>query len=97
MTTQAAKTVTPTKSSQTAVAAGVYTTGAVTVAAIPAQYQDVSSVDATASDVASGKVFVNSSGTEVTGTLTFVTYYTGSSAPASSLGSNGDIYLQTGA
>jgi len=26
-----------------------------------------------------------------------VTYYTGSSAPSSSLGSNGDIYLQTGA
>lgn len=24
-----------------------------------------------------------------------VTYYTGSSAPSSSLGSNGDIYLQT--
>ena len=25
-----------------------------------------------------------------------VTYYTGSSAPSSALGSNGDIYLQTG-
>ena len=25
-----------------------------------------------------------------------ITYYTGSSAPSSSLGSNGDIYLQTG-
>jgi len=25
-----------------------------------------------------------------------VTYYTGSSAPSSSLGQNGDIYLQTG-
>lgn len=25
----------------------------------------------------------------------FVTYYTGSNAPSSSLGSNGDIYLQT--
>lgn len=36
------------------------------------------------------------------GTATFidetdvVTYYTGSTAPSSSLGSNGDIYLQTG-
>ena len=30
----------------------------------------------------------------VTGTLSFVTYYTGSSAPSSSLGSDGDIYLQ---
>ena len=25
-----------------------------------------------------------------------ITYYTGSSAPSSSLGQNGDIYLQTG-
>ena len=38
LTTQAAKTVTPTTSSQTAVASGVYTTGAVTVAAIPNTY-----------------------------------------------------------
>jgi hypothetical protein len=38
LTTQAAKTVTPTKSSQTAVASGRYTTGAVTVAPIPDQY-----------------------------------------------------------
>jgi len=29
--------------------------------------------------------------------ITFVTYYTGSSNPSSSLGSNGDIYLKTGA
>lgn len=41
LTTQAAKTITPTKSSQTAVASGVYTTGAVTVAAIPSQYEDI--------------------------------------------------------
>ena len=38
-------------------------------------------------------------GTAVTVTaselISFVTYYTGSSAPSSSLGSNGDIYLQT--
>lgn len=31
----------------------------------------------------------------VSGTVTFQTYYTGSSAPSSSLGVNGDIYLQT--
>lgn len=40
LTVQAAKTVTPTKSSQTAVASGRYTTGAVTVAAIPDKYED---------------------------------------------------------
>lgn len=38
LTTQAAKTITPSTSSQTAVAKGVYTTGAVTVAAIPSTY-----------------------------------------------------------
>jgi hypothetical protein len=41
LTTQVAKTVTPSTSSQTAVASGVYTTGAITVAAIPSNYEDV--------------------------------------------------------
>lgn len=38
LTTQAAKTITPSTSSQTAVASGVYTTGAVTVNPIPSNY-----------------------------------------------------------
>lgn len=38
LTVQAAKTITPSASSQTAVASGKYTTGAVTVAAIPSSY-----------------------------------------------------------
>lgn len=38
VTRQSAKTVTPTKSTQTAVASGVYTTGAVSVGAIPSDY-----------------------------------------------------------
>lgn len=66
---QEAKTITPTKSTQTAVAKNVYTTGAVTVAAIPSQYQDVSGVTATAAGTLSGQKFVNSSGTTVTGTM----------------------------
>lgn len=41
LTTQAATTITPSTSSQTAVAKNVYTTGAVTVAAIPSNYEDV--------------------------------------------------------
>lgn len=41
LTTQSAKTITPTTSAQTAVASGVYTTGAITVAAIPNNYEDV--------------------------------------------------------
>ena len=94
VTTKAAATITPTKSSQT-IASGTYLTGTQTIAAIPAAYQDVTQVDAVAGDVASGKKFVNSSGTVVTGTLAFQTIYSGSSAPSSSTGVNGDVYIQT--
>ena len=49
LTTQAAKTITPSKSTQTAVASGRYTTGAVTVAAIPDTYiQPSGTLDVTA-------------------------------------------------
>ncbi len=94
VTTKAAATITPTKSTQT-IASGTYLTGTQTIAAIPAAYQDVTSVTATASDVVSGKAIVNSSGTVVNGSLVIQHYYTGSSAPSSSTGVNGDIYLQT--
>lgn len=93
------KTYTPTTSQQTeTVTADAGYTGlsqvAVTVNAIPSAYKDVTGVTATAGDVVSGKSFVNSSGT-VNGSLVISHYYTGSSAPSSSLGVDGDIYLQT--
>lgn len=94
LTIQAATTITPTKSSQTAVLANRYTTGDITVAAIPAAYQDVTGVTATASDVVSGKDIVNSSGTVVHGSLVIQHYYTSANDPISSDGADGDIWLK---
>lgn len=59
------------------------------------RFTDTTATTATASDVASGKVFVKSDGSQDTGSLSFVTYYTSSSNPTSSQGNNGDIWLVT--
>lgn len=55
---------------------------------------DLTADTVTASDLANGVTATDRSGTRITGTLTFVTYYTGTSDPSSSTGSNGDIYLK---
>lgn len=49
-----------------------------------------------ATDIVSGKVGHLNTGQAVAGALTFSTIHTGSTTPSSSLGVNGDIYLQTG-
>lgn len=67
------KSATPTKSSQDITPTTGKVLSKVTVAAIPAAYQDVSNVDAVAGDVVSGKTIVAADGTEVTGTMPVVT------------------------
>lgn len=164
VTTQAAKTVTPTESEQTAVAANVYTTGIVKVGAVSSTYvgsditrcdsddviitttsnsnkitvysgyydttiqkamtnavvsvpSSITGTDATVTIgtntltlsktisvtpsvttfgyVSSGIVSATNSSISLTADITLQNYYTGSSTPSSSLGSNGDLYLQS--
>lgn len=65
-----AKSITPTKKEQNVVSDdGYYGLSAVTVAAIPEVYQDVSSTTAAAGNVLAGKVFVTADGTVTTGTM----------------------------
>lgn len=55
---------------------------------------DLTNDTATASDLAYGVTAHDKTGARITGTLTFQTIYSGSSAPSSSLGEDGDIYIQ---
>lgn len=64
------KTITPTKKSQSAAPdSGYYGLSGVTVNAIPAEYQDVSSVTAGAGDVLATKTIVTKDGTVTAGTM----------------------------
>lgn len=64
------KTVTPTKNQLNVTPdSGYYGLSDVTVAAIPTNFQDVSSTTATANDVLTGKVFVDAEGVTKTGTM----------------------------
>lgn len=44
----------------------------------------------------SGYTAHDKTGTQIIGTLTFATVYTGSGAPSAGLGADGDIYLDMG-
>ena len=63
------KSVTPTKSTQTITPTSGKVLSKVTVAAIPAAYQDVTGVDAGAGDVLAGKTIVDATGAEIEGTM----------------------------
>ena len=93
-TTQS-KTATPTAVSQIIEPDDGYDgLSAVTVTGIPSNYADIDGVTATASDVITGRTFVDNSGTLQNGILTTTNYYVGSTTPDSSFGINGDIYLK---
>lgn len=74
-------------------------TGVIPVPEIPSRIAaiqtgpDVSGVTATASDVISGKVFVDAQGVPREGALVVQTYYYGSGEPSADLGADGDIYF----
>ena len=93
VTTKAAATYHPSTTAQS-IAASTYLTGAQTIAA-------VTIANLSASNIVSGvTIKVGDSSDDdcvasVTGNVVLQNYYTGSSAPASGTGSNGDLYLQT--
>ena len=88
------KNATPTKGEQTIEPDdNYYGLSSVVVDAIPPQYVVTDDATASESDIISGKTaYVN--GAKVVGTLIVNNYYTGSTAPSSSIGKDGDIYLQ---
>ena len=55
---------------------------------------DLTADTVTASTMLNGTKAHDKAGNSITGTVVIQKYYTGSTAPASSLGANGDIYLQ---
>ena len=92
VTTKAAATYYPSTTDQT-VAASQYLTGAQTIKAVTVSGLSaaniVSGVTVTVGDSADADRI-----TSVTGSIVINKYYTGSSNPSSSLGSNGDLYLK---
>ena len=95
ITQKAAATYNTSTTDQT-IASGQYLSGTQTIKAVTVSGLSASNI-ASGVTVKVGDANDDDRITSVTGTLEFVTYYTGSTAPSASTGSDGDIYLQTGA
>jgi len=93
VTTKAAATINTSSSDQT-IASGTYLTGTQTIKAVTVSGLDASKI-LSGTTVKVGDANDDDRIASVSGSVTFVTYYTGTGAPSSSLGSNGDIYLRT--
>lgn len=55
---------------------------------------DLTSDTVTSANLVDGYIAHDSSGKQITGTLKYITCYSGSSDPSNSLGSDGDIYFK---
>ena len=93
VTTKGAATINTSSSDQT-IASGTYLTGAQTIKAVTVSGLSADKI-LSGTTVKIGDANDDDRIASVSGSVTFQTYYTGSGAPSSSLGSNGDIYLQT--
>lgn len=83
-----------TSSSDQTIASGTYLTGTQTIKAVTVSGLSSSTI-LSGTTVKIGDANDDDRIASVSGSVTFATYYTGSSTPSSSLGVNGDIYLQT--
>ena len=93
VTTKAATTYHPSTSDQT-ISSGTYTTGTQTIKAVTVSGLSASSI-LSGTTVKIGDSTDDDCVTSVSGSVSFQTIYSGSSAPSSSQGVNGDVYIKT--
>ena len=93
VTTQAAQTIHPSTTDQT-IGSGRYLTGTQTIKAVTVSGLSASSI-LSGTTVKIGDSTDDDCVASVSGSVTFSTIYSGSSAPSAALGVNGDIYIKT--